>query len=55
MEYTSDGCVRGIRGDGENGIADGVVDEGSVGDGMLYLFDHVKHLHGDGELLLGGS
>ena len=55
MECTSDGCVRGIHSDRENGVADGVDKKSGIGDGMLYLVDCVEHLHSDGDLLLGGG
>ena len=55
MEYTSDGCNRGTRGDGENGLPDGVDEEGGVGDGVLHLVDSLQHLRGDGILPRGGG
>ena len=56
MMLVEDACdhrVRGIGGDGEDGVADGVDQEHGVGDGVLHLVDGDDHLLGDGELLLG--
>ena len=53
MEYTSDGCVRGVCGERANGVAD---EEGGVGDGELHLIDRVEHVrHVDEPLLAGGQ
>ena len=53
IENACDRRVRGICGDGEDGVADGVDQERSVGDGVLHLVDGGDHLLDDGELLLG--
>ena len=53
MEYTSYHSVRGISSDGEDGVAEGVYEEGDIGDGFLQLVDGGEHLLVDSELLLG--
>ena len=46
MEDACDRRVRGISGDGEDGVVDGVDQE----HGVLHLVDGSDHLLGDGEL-----
>ena len=56
MEDCSDGHIRGVSGDTEDGVPDQVGEEGIVGKGLLYWADGPDHLLGDGEfLLLGGE
>ena len=50
MKNTSNRCVSG---DEEDSVADGMYQEGGIGDGVLHLIDGDDHLLGDGELLLG--